>query len=535
MPVPKTKSRVRFQSVPKKVKQSGGIAAQRKPIRTVFGSPPEFMLVGDGVNDAQLFARKRVPSTDETGSLLQSNLSSALSARKAHEAQQGPAKLPPSRPGRRIERLQDGYDAPTSLLRPMPTCHDLNACRLTTKGDGSSASIPATTTVHNLSNGSIKLVNLTAVVAERVINDKEPTAFLVQDEKAPLPKTTEARVVVQEGENNDFSPHSAVAPGADLEPAPQTSQVNDTITDSCAISESYATEDGDNFLVPPMAKTYKSFEHVKPVSRSSIAPVQPQKQPPTFQQWMVTLFAGRRRCHPAEEEQPSEQASRQEQQEATIATAKSQLPLPLSRRTTVQFDCPTPPKPVPPKDLPRSAPIPIPGRPYCPIKEMYNAPAIRLANRNKYSGFYYVAPDVFTPGEKQKGFPSAEPPKSPTLPLRWLNSDAQLLLDRDDTPWAKWYAKHTKVEHLPWAKANESRQRREGEVEEATDLQVWNAHAAHHAQFREMLLPPVTDEDLSRLMEDEEDERVDLLRYHEGHCFGAVAGDVYPFHGGRII
>lgn len=68
--------------------QINGRKTQPKPVRTVFGGSPQFILVEGEVNKESLFTKRRVPSTDELGSLLHSNLGSTLAAAKAYEAQQ---------------------------------------------------------------------------------------------------------------------------------------------------------------------------------------------------------------------------------------------------------------------------------------------------------------------------------------------------------------------------------------------------------------------------------------------------------------
>jgi hypothetical protein len=142
-------------------------------------------------------------------------------------------------------------------------------------------------------------------------------------------------------------------------------------------------------------------------------------------------------------------------------------------------------------------------------------------------------PDVFQPAEVQIGFLSSPPSKpvspvslisptvaAPTVAIRQRDPNARYL-DRNETVWGKWYAKTTKPEDLPFAK---------GHKEGTTEQQVWNQHAAEHEPWREN-----PDVERSQVKEDEEQERAARLRYHSGHCYGALTGDVYPFQGGLII
>jgi len=309
-----------------------------------------------------------------------------------------------------------------------------------------------------------------------------------------------------------------------LELAPQMSQTKNTLMGKCAV------DDDDDSVVLLLAEI-----HIKPISKSLTKPVQPQKRQSAFLHRVATLFAGRRRYQVTEEGQSKAQAPCRGHQEAAVLSTKSQRPLSRSPRAKVHFSDSTPLKPIPPKNLPISPPILVRRRLYLPIDErLDDGVFLNPTKRNQYTGTYYVAPDVFQPAEVQQGFPSAERPKSTTPPMPRLTSDAELL-DRNDTLWAKWYAKHPAAEIFPFAKANKSKQHCEGQENELTDLQVWDAHVAYHAKFREAPQSPVIEEDLSRQTDDEEYERAARLRYHPGYCFGALTGDVYPFYGGFII
>ena len=593
MPLHKVKSRVRFQIPKKKVKQDDGGKAQCKLERTVFGGASESTLVKGLVDDEPLFAKKRVPSTDELGDVLRSNLSSSLAAAKAYEALQDTGKSLPSPTCQHIERLQEeDDDPPASLLELAPIYRPIPDRLVTTgtctiesengsKDDGPSASLLTTTAIHRPVNDHIESANSRAVAGEHAEQANERTtpygaikeaSRLNDDQLEPViqvPATPIYRrlndhtglagscVVVSEDKVSD-SPASLLGTAdasvhEDTEPSPRTPPIVLTAADSCAIKD----DDG-----PPaslLVETQESFiKYVKPVLRSSTEPVQLQKDQSTLLQRVVTLFAGRRRCQDTEEELPSapEPAPKQhasattsspsspqsdpaprladQKQETTPTTSSSPIRSPPPpRRATVYFGGTTPRKPIHPKNLPLSPPVIAPRRPYRPIDEHPHAPFIEPAKEHKYTGTHFIAPDVFEPVKIQLGF-SDQSPTSPISPVRRQNLDSKLL-DRDETVWGRWYAKNPTAEHLPFAKANSSQQRRDNQAEEVTEQQTWDLHAARHAKFRKARPPPASDGDLSRRAEDAEHERAARLRYHPGHCFGALTGDVYPFQGGLII
>jgi len=120
MPLHRVKSRVRFQGPGKKTKQGDGGKGQCKPTDTIFDGAPRTPLFSNMV-DETLFKKKRVPSTDELGDLLRSNLSSSLAAEKAYLEQQRAQCSPPSPVCQYIEQLQkDDDDPPASLLELAP-------------------------------------------------------------------------------------------------------------------------------------------------------------------------------------------------------------------------------------------------------------------------------------------------------------------------------------------------------------------------------------------------------------------------------
>jgi hypothetical protein len=64
---------------------------------------------------------------------------------------------------------------------------------------------------------------------------------------------------------------------------------------------------------------------------------------------------------------------------------------------------------------------------------------------------------------------------------------------------------------------------------------MWDAHAARFAEYREAPAVPDDSRELARHQDALEDVRAERLRYGTGHCFGALAGDVYLFYGGLIF
>jgi hypothetical protein len=105
MPIPRVKSRVRFQGT-KKAKHHNGKTAQRRPARTVYGDTLNLTFVGDVHENESLFAKKWVPSTDELGDALCSNLSSSLTASKAASIQKAVLDSPSSSACQHLEWLQ---------------------------------------------------------------------------------------------------------------------------------------------------------------------------------------------------------------------------------------------------------------------------------------------------------------------------------------------------------------------------------------------------------------------------------------------
>lgn len=158
-------------------------------------------------------------------------------------------------------------------------------------------------------------------------------------------------------------------------------------------------------------------------------------------------------------------------------------------QTNANFGGATPSLPIAKRKLlhttPSHAPLQPAFLPYSSVEEQRQP--------NPYEGCYYVVPDIYQPAEIQTGFPSSTPPKAPTSP------------------------------------------KQEQVLEGPTVIEIWDAHVAQLAEYREA--PAVLDspEELASHLDALEDVRAERLRYNTGHCFGALAGDVYPYHGGLIF
>ncbi|KAJ8114800.1 hypothetical protein OPT61_g3410 [Boeremia exigua] len=557
----RVRSRVRFQVFTKKVKQGDDKKAQRKPTIRILGSAQEWISIHNTVEDEPLFAKKRVRSTDELGDLLRSNISSSLSAAKTGEAQQDVGKASPSPAHQHIERLQeDGDDlsAPPSELTS--SSEAVTEQHLATKScapatgdpreeDVSNAALLATTVIYRPVHDIFGSTDSGAVVSETVNESKEQLISHTAKERVSIPEGDQSNPVetcAVFDEDEDGNPPASLLATASLvvassndtlERISKRSNVDVTVTRSRAIGDDGGSVASD------------SSHHSEPKKDSITASLLPQKPRSRVLQRVVTLFAGRRRGQDVEHELPGIPAQIQDQtqvidpslglqqphsngDEQTVhTTSPSPLrPLPPLRRATMPFADSTSHKSIPCKNLPLSPPILAPCRPHLPVEERLSEPFIPPARAHKYTGTYYVVPDVFKPVEVQLGFPSVTTQTSPISPMRRHNSEAQLL-DRDETAWGKWYAKNPTAEHLFFAKANDSQ--RYGQ--EPTEQEVWDKHVAFHAQFRKQPPPPETEEELLRQREDEEHERADRLRYHTGHCFDALTGSVYPYQGGHII
>ncbi|KAJ4408135.1 hypothetical protein N0V91_003483 [Didymella pomorum] len=162
--------------------------------------------------------------------------------------------------------------------------------------------------------------------------------------------------------------------------------------------------------------------------------------------------------------------------------------------------------------------------PHQSYDEGLSQPFIAPAPDHKLFGTYYVVPDIFTPEVIQQGFSSPSTRTTLTYPL----PNEARFLDRTNTAWGKWYAKYPKPGDLPFAAACKG-------VQEPTDQELWDIHAAAHAPFRKPVPSPVSEEELRQRLDEEEHERAERLRCHTGHCFGALTGFCYPFQDGLIV
>ncbi|KAF1929766.1 uncharacterized protein M421DRAFT_129111 [Didymella exigua CBS 183.55] len=491
MPFHRVKSRVRYQGPGKKAKQGNLGKTHFKPTRTIFDGATRSPLFNDMV-DETTFEKKRVPLTDELGDLLRSNLSTSIAADEAHIEQQSAQYSPPSPDCQHIEQLQDDDDTPPAsplelapleyAARDHPRATERVAVvnKVNNAGDRPSASLLATTAIYT------------------PLNDRSEQEALAQT-SSTINGHTQAL----------FNVH---AEGADLS--------QDDITPAaefCAIEDN--DEDDTIWL------------------QSSIVPIPIQKHQLTFMKRVVTLFAGRRQLR-ATKEVPHEQA------EQSTTPLRKFFPLSVGSPCCSVYSgdgatspSPSSRPPPPRRGLPHFArtnahknpPLSLPivvlegQRPYRPFEERFDQPVIQPAKDHRLFGTYYVAPDIFTPGEVQVDFPGS----STTLPSYITHNNARFL-DRTNTVWGKWYAKHPNPEDMPFATAYKS-------AEEVTDQEVWDMHAAAHAKFRKTPPPPTSESEAARRLDEEEYERAERLRYRTGHCFDALTGYCYPFQGGLII
>ncbi|KAF9692598.1 hypothetical protein EKO04_009532 [Ascochyta lentis] len=509
------KSRVRFQGRKKNSKQGDGEKTQHESKRTVDidNSNPELF---KGVDEGPLFVKKRVPSVDELGSLLRSNLSTSLASTVKHDA----TCLPLIPTHDVVAQAQDSYDdPPASFLKLAPIYRPIgdhleamNSCAIVddedSRDDGPSASLLATTVIYRPAGDGFGPVGGCVVADDHTDEDNEPSPSLLA--------TTELFVPVDDR----------------LEPAAQ----NPVQTPATVLSavESCAIEEDDND--PPISLLIESREsfidYIKPAPRSATVPLRRSNGRPNFLQSVVRLFAGRRRRSIVNEDQPgssSDQSKVQSQPSTAATNSLSAAPHPR----TVSDPNVRSPTPIPRRNLPLCPPVLATHRPYRPLEEDLNEPFIPPAKEHRYTGDYSVARDVFDPVEIHRGFTSPTSPVSPILAYRRQNS-AATLLDRDKTAWGKWYAKTSKSESLPFARVKSNGQL-SGLNEELTEQQAWDAHRTGLVRAHTDSHEHTSAADESRGAEAAEQERAARLRNHLGHCFGAITGDVYPFQSGRIM
>jgi hypothetical protein len=422
MPIPRVKSRVRFQGT-KKAKHHNGKTAQRRPARTVYGDALDLTFVGDVRDNESLFAKKWVPSTDELGDALCSNLSSSLTASKAASIQRAVLDSPSSSACQHLEWLQgENNDPPAWLLYLAPIYRPIgdhlkattpNAVADGEGGDdsGPPASLLATTAIHRQVDDHLEPQTSRAEVVER----------LGEDNQIPVPPPT-----LEEGPLlADHHNEPTLQP-----PAPSLSSV-----ETCAIEDEY-----DDPPASLLVETRETFvEYIRTAARPSIEPLQLQKRRPTFLQRVVTLFAGRRRYSKPTEESPKAPDSSKVHQPSTAPAPffhefSPYYPPPPPRRAALPADT-TPRRPIPRKNLPLSPLVIATHCPYRPIEENSKASLIEPEKEHRYTCTYGVVPDVFQPAEVQIGFLSS-PPSNPVSPVSLISPTvaAPLLQSGSETP-----------------------------------------------------------------------------------------------------
>ncbi|KAF1360272.1 hypothetical protein EJ07DRAFT_155255 [Lizonia empirigonia] len=492
----KSKSRIRFQGRKKKAKQDDLEEKQHKPVCTVYSGASGLVVGGNMITDEPLFTKKRVPSTDELGALLRSNLSSSLAVAKASTTKEKATHSLPTPSSILAEQFQDSDHEPSkSFLELAPLYRPVNdRLEATISGDvggeegapdgGPSASLLATTAIYRPVDNHCEPASSCVATSEHADEDNRPPTSLLAATQVLISYDHQSETTAQN-----------VATAA---PAVECRTIKfDNRSPTSIVNEARETR----------------VNYIKPVIRSRTVPLEPRNLRPTFLQKVVTLFAGRRR---------------------SSLVIKDRSRSEIKHSDTQSILSPAPRTPIPPKNLPLSPPVVVSHRPYQPLEENLRAPFIEPAKGNKYTGDYSVLPDTFEPAEVQHGFASkARPVSPPILPIRRQNSDG-ILLDRNKTAWGKWYSKISKPEDLPFAKLQSSASSSQLD-KELTEQSAWDAHRTSLVQPRLRVNEHMSDIDMARDAEDNEQERAARLRYHPGHCFGAVTGCVYPFQAGLII
>lgn len=494
MPIHRVKSRVRFQGPSKKPKHADNGKPQYKRMRTVFNvslqSPPFSKVV-----DEALFKKKRVPLTEEFGDLLKSNLSSSLAAEKAYTEQQRVQYSPPSPNCQYFEYVLDDDDDPLApLLELAPLAY---ATRSHYRGTAEEAVVDAGN--HDLKGPS------------------------------PSPLATTAMYVPLKGrhEQDALPRSSSPTPIANIQSLFQAYAESASAADSCAIEDDDYDDDEDDAAQP-----------------QSSAPISVREGLSAFLKRVVTLFAGHRRCRTSDKSTNGQTKDHEESttplnsppQTSVGSTSCSVFSEPATATSSVSS---RPIRPPPPRQGPSNfgkanARLNLPVSPQIVVSkaqsphqsydEGLSQPFIAPAPDHKLFGTYYVVPDIFTPEVIQQGFSSPSTRTTLTYPL----PNEARFLDRTNTAWGKWYAKYPKPGDLPFAAACKG-------VQEPTDQELWDIHAAAHAPFRKPVPSPVSEEELRQRLDEEEHERAERLRCHTGHCFGALRGFCYPFQDGLIV
>lgn len=477
MALHRVKSRVRFQNLTKKTKREVGHNAQGKSTRIVIGGAPERALTESPVCKEPSFAKKRVPSKDELQNLC-SNLSACIAAAKAHRAQQSPCKAPPPPSSLRFERrLLESHNPEVAsselALSDPPT------------------SLLATTAMHRSTAYPIVSVVLDVQAADgehdSLSVDATEVAVYSEDEDDDPPVSFSIGVV-DASFSTTKSSHRA--------------HLIETIKHNFDISGA-VDHSNDDLPEPCAAKQKLRITFAEPVVCPQEPLVCPRKHLSNFTKRVLILFAGRCRCcfHNIKLPGNAPEAAR-EQNDVTVTDSSQPKPrvgpgkvspdLPLrhlrARQVNDHFSGAIPSLPVAKHKLPHATPSHPRQLTFLPIFSVKEQRKL-----NSYEGHHVVAPDIYQPAEIQTAFPSATPPRAPASP--------------------KW----------------------EQVLEEPTILEIWDNHVARFAKYRDAPAIPDNCEELARYLDALEDVRAERLRYNTGHCFGALAGDVYPYHGGLIF
>jgi len=522
--MPIYKSRIRFQGRKKKAKQGDGEKAQRRLIMTVHINDSDSTLV-----DAEpLFGKKRIPFTEEHDSLLRSNLSTSLAAAKVSTSNFSTAKhniiISPTTPiSLHIKQPQDDDSIQVSFLELAPIYRPIS-------------NRPKQTGGYVIDDGQVDednepllsasfLVTIEALVSvdeddELAMQLQATTTF--QSDGGDL-KQADLCIAVDPDEYNS-SPSSLLATAGLSMPAGNHNQAagRTSILTPAAVND-------NNLYAPFLVGTQKDFSYIEPILQPPAVAIQHLKHRPTFLQRIVALFAGIRRC-PTVGEKSSSTINPAKIQQQWSTTSLNQLPHPPLQQTTKYFDT----RSRKPKNPPLPNPVLNVYHPYRPVKEHLDASFIEPAKPNKHTGNYAIASDIFEPVEVHLGFVSPTSPVSSSFATHRPNF-ASTLLDRDKTTWGNWYAKMSNPENLPFAKVHSVGRNAEQLIEESTEQEAWDAHATSFRQTQEDNSEHKSTIEICQYTEATEQEAAVRLRYHSGHCFGAVTGDVYPFQHGLIL
>lgn len=564
MALHRVRPRIRFQGHAKKTQQDAQHQMQDNIVRNAAGATQKITLVGSAMDNAPLYVKKRVPSTHELGDALRSNLSSSLATSKAHH-NANTAKPPHA--GQRIEQTSEGEEDnnPPEYLskiaslrksiveRPSTTPIYATGQNQGREDDDPSASLLATTAIYQIGHPSEEASTFTDTIR---CAGREQKSFIDPNMEVEKVDLTDLRTAVDQ-DGDDDPPASllalvelSVASPVDPELVSRPPAIDHADAHRCAVENNC---DLQSSIVRSPKRSVKHIEYmyIEPTSQSVRTHTQSHTDQPSFMQCLVTLFAGRRRCRVPRNEALGAQPSAREHSGATASSANLGTTRHTSRQQTSTQPGPCqPPAPLQkgtghlsgttsakadrPNDLRRPNPPSLPEFSYRPHERDLYLRYLK-PSRHPYVGRYYVAPDVFQPAEVIVGFPSATPPASPTSPVCRKDSKAQRP-ERDGSVWGRWYAKYPTAEHLPFAKVR-SNKPLEGISEEITDLQVWDRHAARHAEYRGSSTTATAYDEMGQARDTEsmQHERADRLRHHPGHCFGALTGDVYPYQGGMIF